>query len=178
MTGTVVALLVAFLAQGPPTPYRRAAWPHWAASGCLNVRDQVLIAESRRLVRLSRDGCAVLAGEWLDIYTGELVTTPAVLDVDHVVSLAAAHRAGGWRWPLARRRAFANALDDPDHLVAVTRAANRAKADLGPGRWLPVRPAARCWYVGAYARIAERWGLNLPAADVSAIRAVLAGCES
>lgn len=176
MTGSVLALLVAFLAQDP-TAYRRSAWPHWTGS-CLNVREQVLVAESRRPVRLSRDGCTVLAGEWLDVYTGELVTTPAALDVDHVVALAAAHRAGGWRWPLARRRAYANATDDPDHLIAVTRTANRAKGSLGPSRWLPPRRAARCWYVRAYARIAERWGLQLPAADVSAIRHVLAGCES
>lgn len=169
-----VWLVIPASSDGQP-PYDRTAWPHWAGH-CPDVRQLVLLEESRRPVTRTPDGCRVLTGEWLDPYTGELVTSPAALDVDHVLPLAAAHRAGGWRWSRERRRAYANDLTDPDHLVAVTARANRAKGDRGPSRWLP-RAAYQCVYVATYARIAARWALTLPAADRHALARVAAECD-
>lgn len=164
--------LLALLLQAPP--YQRSAFPHWIP--CLDVRERVLLEESRRPVTFAADGCTIRAGEWLDVYTGELVTTPAALDVDHLIPLAAAWRAGAAAWPSARRRAYANALADPDHLVAVTARANRAKGSRGPATWLPPRRAARCWYVRAWQRIARTWRLELAADDQAAIARVLETC--
>lgn len=175
MTRLLLVLLLVLSSLGASPAYRRADWPHWSGR-CPDVRQQVLIEESRRLVIMTADGCRVLSGEWLDIYGGELVTSPAALDVDHVVPLAAAHRAGGWRWTRATRQAYANDLVDPDHLVAVSAALNRQKGDKGPSRWLPPRMASRCGYVRTYQAIAERWRLTLPAADRRAIRETLATC--
>ncbi len=173
-----VLLLLALLgpASVEPAPaYRRAEWNHWTGR-CLNTRERVLIAESRRPVTLSPDGCGVLSGEWLDEYTGELVTVPAVLDVDHMIPLAFAHRAGGWRWTRATKTAYANDLT-PEHLIAVTREANRAKGDKGPDRWKPTRRAAWCAYAEAWGRIAARWELSLTASEQRALRAMRATCR-
>lgn len=95
--------------------------------------------------------------------------TPAVLDVDHLIALGAAHRAGGWRWGRVRKHPYANELGDPDHLVAVSAAANRSKGAKGPSTWLPPRKASRCCYVLGYERIAKTWKLTLPKADRAAI---------
>lgn len=172
---TLILLLV-WGSLGASPAYRRADWPHWSGR-CPDVRQQVLIDESRRPVTLSPDGCRVLAGEWLEVYGGELVTSPAALDIDHLIPLAAAHRAGGWRWSRAKKRAYANDLEDHGHLVAVSARLNRQKGDKGPGRWLPPRVASRCGYVQAYQAIAARWRLALPADDRAAIRQVLAACS-
>ena len=41
--------------------------------------------------------CRVIGGTWRDAYSGLFHTDPSVLDVDHFVPLAEAHRSGGWR---------------------------------------------------------------------------------
>ena len=92
------------------------------------------------------------------------------------MALADAHASGGWAWPPERKVAFANQLEDPDELNAVTAGVNEDKADRAPDRWLPPDPAARCWYVAAYARIKARWELTVTPAQWAAIQAVWAGC--
>lgn len=166
----MITLLLLLLAH---PPYHRADYPHWRGS-CLDVREQVLIAESRRPVTF-RDACTLLSGEWLDPYTGEIVTAPGALDVDHRVSLRAAHDAGGWKWSREKKAKYANYLDDPDHLVAVTVTANRQKGSKGPSRWLP-RQSNRCHYVASYQRVAQTWNLSLPVADQRVIATILAAC--
>ena len=72
--------------------YERTAWqPHgWidADANCLNTRQEVLISESRVPVRRSATGCAVLAGEWVDPYTGAVSAAADRLQVDHLVALS------------------------------------------------------------------------------------------
>jgi hypothetical protein len=171
----MIALLLLLLA-GPH--YSRADWPHWLDSdgnGC-STREDVLIAESRRPVTLGPK-CTVLSGEWLDPYTGELVTVPRLLDVDHVVSLKRAHDAGGWQWDRARKAAYANDTEHPEHLVVVTLEANRRKGSKGPDRWRP-RPSNWCDYATAWSSIAQRWGLVLSVSELKALREMRATCGS
>ena len=146
-----VAQAAALLEDVPVEPerrrgYDRAAWPHWtdADGDCLDARHEVLASESLGRARLSRDGCSVVAGLWRDPFTGETVTDPGALDVDHLVPLQEAHDSGGWAWDRERRAAFANDLGDPRSLAAVRSEANRAKSAQGPEDWLPPDPSHRC----------------------------------
>ena len=157
--------------------YDRDVWqPHgWAdadGDGC-NTREEVLLAEGRAVQ--TGPGCKILAGEWADRYTGRQVTSPAQLQIDHLVALSDAHASGGWAWPAERKVRFANDLVDVDELNAVWGPENERKADYGPDRWLP-DPGARCWYVSAYARVKARWDLTVTPAQWAAIEAVWAGC--
>jgi len=169
----VIAVLLLLLAV---PPYSRAQWPHWQG-GCLDVREQVLIAESRQPVTKSADGCTLVWGDWLDPYTGEQTNDPHGLDCDHLIPLKAAHVAGGWRWTRAEKAAYANDQTDPDHLIATRASVNRQKGSKGPSQWLPPRLAYRCHYVAAYAHVAEVWHLTLPKADVRTIRTVRGACQ-
>ena len=108
---------------------------------------------------LTEDGCRVVAGRWLDPFTGQWFDDPALLDIDHLVPLAEAHRSGADRWDIARRRAFANDLTHPDTLLAVDRSANRAKADRDPLSWLPPAWDRRCAYVARWRDTKRRWDL-------------------
>lgn len=168
---------------GAPAPpgagYDRRTWPHWVDDDgdCQDTRAEVLIEESSATVRFSdASRCRVTRGRWRCPYTGRVVTDAQALDVDHLVPLSAAHAAGGHGWTRSRRRAFANALEDPEHLVAVDASANRQKGDKGPDRWLPPDPAARCDYVRAWSRIKARWDLQMSRSERAAVEGALSRC--
>jgi hypothetical protein len=173
-------------ADAPPTtaepdaaPYDRGDWPHWidADGDCQDTRQEVLMAESELPVRF-RDArrCVVASGRWRCPYTGRVITDPRELDVDHLVPLHEAHRAGGYAWDRQARQRFANALDDPMHLVAVDRSANRAKGDKPPQAWMPPDPAWRCTYVRAWVDVKERWALRTSPDEQAFLEAALAEC--
>ena len=117
-----------------------------------------------------------MAGRWTDPLTGEPVDDPLRLEVDHLVALADAHRSGGWRWDADRKAAFANALDDPNHLNAVLSAENQRKADDGPESYRPADPSAWCWYATAYARVKSTWELSVTAAQMAGLRELVGSC--
>ena len=166
-----------------PTPgrprYQREQWqPHgWEdadGDGC-NTRAEVLDVEAVGPV-VQGPRCKILSGEGVDPYTGRRTTSPADLQIDHLVALAEAHRGGGWAWPPERKVAFANDLSDAAELNAVWGPENERKADHGPDRWLPPAEGFRCAYIDAYARIKARWDLTVTPAQWAAIERVWAGC--
>jgi hypothetical protein len=180
-------LLVAGCAAHVTPPFDRAAWPHWVDDDgdCQDARQEVLIRQGQNLV-FDDPGrpCRVVAGTWVDPYTGTEITDPAALDVDHVVPLAEAHRSGGARWSREQKRAYANFLGYAFHLMAVSASENRRKSgnrresDRGPDRYLPPNPAILCQYAEAWSAIKTVWGLTTTASERDALRAALAACPS
>jgi hypothetical protein len=159
--------------------YAREQWAHWLDEDgdCQDTRTEVLVATSQSPVRFAdARRCKVTRGRWRCPYTGRIVTDPRELDVDHLVPLSAAHAAGGDAWTRSKKAAFANALDDADHLVPVVASANRSKGDKGPDRWLPPAPEARCDYVRAWTRIKTRWDLDATVEERAAVDDALARC--
>ncbi|HYD98387.1 MAG TPA: HNH endonuclease family protein [Alphaproteobacteria bacterium] len=159
--------------------YDREAWPHWltADGSCLTARERVLEAESLERVRKTPDGCGIVGGRWLDLYTQETYTEPAALDIDHLVALQEAHDSGGHAWSRERRAEFANDLSDPRTLIAVGAAVNRAKGAKGPEEWLPPDPAYRCRFVADWVSVKARWGLSMDESERVAIGNILADCR-
>jgi len=155
--------------------YDTADWPRWvdADRDSCDTRCEVLCRDSRVLPVVLRG--RVISGEWLSPYTGMVLTDPAVLDVDHVVSTADAHRSGGWAWPENRRREYANDLT-VGTLVAVERAVNRSKGGRGPEAWMPADHALACAYVQSYVRIKTSWGLTVTSEQSESIRMILESC--
>ena len=159
--------------------YERDAWPHWldADGNCLDAREEVLVAESRKPVLYADDDCEVLAGEWLDPYTGETVDDPSLLDVDHMVPLEEAYESGGYAWDRERRAAYANDLADPEALIAVTRSANRSKGSKGPEEWLPPLEGYRCRYIADWVAVKARWALAMDESERVAVGNILQACR-
>jgi hypothetical protein len=158
--------------------YEREAWPHWLDldGNCLNAREEVLVAESLDPAVLSRDGCRVLRGRWLDAYTGETLTDPATIDIDHVIALEEAYGSGGHAWSRERRAAFANDLSDGRTLIAVSASANRAKGAQGPEEWLPPQVGYRCRYVVDWIAIKVRWELSMDERERITVGNILEAC--
>lgn len=164
-----------------PRSYNRRDWHHWidADHDCQDTRQEVLIAESEVPVEFAdQRHCNVKRGRWTCPYTGRVVTNPAELDIDHLVPLQNANASGGWRWPSAKKQAFANDLEHPEALVAVAASANRQKGAKAPDQWLPPNQRLRCSYVGGWRRVKRRWGLAVTTEEVAAIDRVERSCSN
>ena len=161
--------------------YDRDDWPHWSDEDgdCQDARQETLVAESEAPVRFKTDKrCRVESGYWKDPYTGVTVDDPGELDVDHVVPLANAHRSGAWDWTRDRKRSYANDLSHPEHLLAVTAAANRAKGRKGPEEWRPDNESYWCDYATNWADIKARWVLSVTPEELEALQEMVASCPA
>jgi hypothetical protein len=152
--------------------YDRDNWKHWidADGDRQHARYEVLIDES--ITRPVIHNGKPVMGLWLCVYTAAILRDPGKLDVDHLIPLSYAAHRGGEEWSKQRKELYANDLGDPDHLVAVLAAANRAKGGKGPSEWMPPWTKSWCWYADAWERVSTRWGIKLDAADVAKIAEV------
>ena len=159
--------------------YDRSEWRHWTDEDgdCQNARQEVLIAESAVAVEFaSDDRCRVSSGRWQGPYTGEVVTDPGDLDIDHMVPLANAHRSGGWAWGRERKREYANSMGYENHLIAAISSANRAKGSKGPERWRPPLKSYWCAYAVDWITVKNNWELTVTESEYTALREMLATC--
>ena len=81
--------------------------------------------------------------------------------IDHVIPLKEAWRSGADKWTKAKRRAYANSLKNSDHLIAVSKRANRQKSDRDPANWLPANKPWVTHYLSIWLRIKKEWGLDM-----------------
>ena len=164
--------------EGPRTGYSRDLFAHWVDAdhdGC-DTREEVLIAESRSRAQVDPYGCKVIAGDWYSLYDGLTFADPAELDIDHMVPLAEAWDSGASAWDAARRQAFANDLDHPQALRAVSASSNRSKGDLDPGQWKPTNDAAWCEYANDWVAVKKAWDLTADQNEVDDLRVMLRTC--
>lgn len=173
-------LTLAPLTAHEPPRFDRDDWPHWVDldSDCQDARAEALITAAESYATESANpqspGCRVTDIILRDPYSGETYAGPArLLDVDHVVPLAEAHRSGGWEWSEGQRRAFAN---DPLNLVATHHSLNRRKGDRDPADWLPPDPGAWCWYGRLWIAIKAKYALSMDGPEVAALVELLRAC--
>ncbi|MFM7694144.1 MAG: excalibur calcium-binding domain-containing protein [Actinomycetota bacterium] len=164
-------------AQPQGAGYDRDLFDHWIdadGDGC-DTRDEVLIQEARTPPGLT-GRCRLVGGRWWSAYDDLLITSARRLDIDHFVPLAEAWRSGARRWDADTRRRFANDLDYPLTLIAVTAATNRSKSDQDPTTWLPPFGTYRCTYVASWIAVKWRWRLTVDVLERGALTVGLSGC--
>src|SRR4051794_37567832 len=161
------------------TGYDRTLFPLWIdadGDGC-NTRYEVLIAEATTAPTIGA-GCKLTGGRWYSYYDNAYWTDPADLDIDHMVPLAEAWDSGARTWTTARRQSYANDLDDPRPLVAVTDNVNQAKGDRDPAEWMPSYSSATCRYVDEWVADKTRWRLTVDSAEKTALTSLAADCPN
>lgn len=143
--------------------YNRDEWGRWSDQDkdCQDTRQEVLILESIVPVTYTDEKhCRVKTGRWMDPYTGKLIESPEDLEIDHTVALREAHYAGGWRWPLEKKRRYFNDLANEHHLEAAGISVNRAKGARPPSEWLPPDATKRCAYLLRRLSVIIAWDLE------------------
>jgi hypothetical protein len=153
-----------------------SGWLDMDTDGC-DTRKEVLVAESVTPVRIG-SGCELIGGAWSSAYDGLEITDASDLDIDHVVPLKEAWDSGAWAWPSTLRARFANDLDDPRSLRAVTAATNRSKGSSDLAGWLPPERTFTCDYAIDWVATKVRWSLSVDPIEADAARTILASCPA
>lgn len=182
--GTVLALLgsLTVKGRGPMTGYTRAAfgqaWADTDHNGCDQRNDTLRRDLHAITLAAGTRGCVVMTGTLSDPYTARQIafsrtSSPAAVQIDHVVALGDAWVTGAAGWDLAQRSAFAN---DPLNLVAVGGSVNEAKGDGDAATWLPPDKAYRCAYVARQVAVKAKYGLSVTVAERAAAAGILGAC--
>ena len=141
--------------------YDRDDWGSWIDEDGdgLNTRHEVLAEES--LIKPVISNNKVVSGKWFDKYTGKYFTNPSDLDIDHLVPLKNAYISGASNWSKKKKNRYYNYLKYENHLIAVSKSANRNKSDKSPIEWLPPNKEYQCEYVREWYKIKTAWGLSI-----------------
>ena len=151
-----------------------ADWYDADRNGC-NTRKEVLIAESLDPVQIG-SSCSIIGGRWFSIYDNVETTDSSKFDIDHMVPLSEAWDSGAWNWNADQRKHFANDLDQPFFLIAVTASSNRSKSDRDPAEWMPPNGGYHCEYVRIWIEIKRAWDLSVDQAEHDYLARKLASC--
>ena len=91
--------------------------------------------------------------------------------------VAVAHLSGGWAWDSEKKKEYANHLEDPDHLVAISSRHNRSKGARGPEEWAPPDNNLWCQYATDWAEIKQRWQLTMTPVESEIVMDMLGTCD-
>ena len=156
-----------------------SSWKDYNHDG-QSTRQEVLIEENLApdsLTVYNEDSSRIISGLWVCPYTGDTITDPSKLDIDHLVPLKEAHLSGGYNWSKEQRHQYANDLNtNENHLVAVKASANRSKGAKDPAHWMP--EINQCWYILEWLRVKQIWGLSADPVETQFIQIYLDEHES
>ena len=176
--GGLAALLTQLVIEDEfPSGYDRDLFRHWIDAdrdGC-DARREVLILEAVVAPTVG-EGCSLTGGSWYSAFDGVTTNDPGEFDIDHMVALKEAWDSGAHAWDSDRRRAFANDLELPQALIAVSRSSNRSKGADDPAEWLPPLFSYHCQYIEDWMVVKIKWGLSVDAREFNALRSAAAGC--
>ncbi|WP_300756901.1 HNH endonuclease family protein [uncultured Brachyspira sp.] len=143
------------------TRYNRDDWGDWIDEDKdgLNTRHEVLARES--LIKPVISNNRVISGKWYDKFTGKYFTNAKDLDIDHLVPLKNAYESGASNWSKEKKNEYYNYMKNKNHLIAVSKGANRSKGDKSPVEWLPPNEEYQCEYVREWYKIKTDWGLTI-----------------
>lgn len=133
------------------------------------------VAVAKRLREPGR--CVVLEGVLDDPYTGKAIhftkDRADAVQVDHVVALAAAWRAGAAAWQPRQRHNFAN---DPRNLLVVDASTNQSKGDATADEWQPPNNGFHCEFARVIVTVKAAYQLTVTLAEKAALQSALQRC--
>jgi hypothetical protein len=162
--------------RAPKTGYSRDQFGSgWATVNGCSTRDIIMY---RDLINVTlSDECTVASGLLNDSYTGQPIeynkSSPAVIQIDHVIALSDAWQTGAQQLTAETREQLAN---DPLELIAVSGKQNQIKGDSNAASWLPPNKPFRCEYIARQVAVKQKYHLWVVPAEQAAMKDVLNGC--
>jgi hypothetical protein len=131
-------------------------------NGC-GIRFDVLLRDAGNSGGMLYNGCTIKSITMTEPYAGRTVHNATELDIDYVVPLSAAWRAGAYAWTPAQRLAFAR---DQRNMLAVDKRTGEAARVIknAGGLWLPA--TAQCDYARMYVSVLDANHLSADAVTV------------
>lgn len=165
--------------DGPMAGYARARfgqpWRDTDHNGC-DQRSDVLTRDAGSAAKDEKRPCQVVAISLTDPYTGETLTKLSDIQIDHVVALGAAWRAGASGWTDTQRELFAT---DERNLLAVKGRVNQAKSDDPPEKFQHlIQRDSWCRVARIYTEVSNVWHLTITPASHDALAEMLTTCRS
>lgn len=163
--------------EGPRAGYVREKFRHWIDAdrdGC-KTRAEILIEESR-VPAVTGPKCTVVSGDWFSFYDERVIASPGGIDIDHMVPLAEAWDSGASGWDAKRRERYANDLDHPEALIAVSSGSNRSKSEQDPAEWKPPSREGWCRYAREWVTVKIAWKLTADEAEMEGLRTLMGTC--
>lgn len=141
---------------------------------CYNTRAKVLMRDSKRQVTFKGPrNCSVNTGQWMDPYSGQVLSSATDIQIDHMVPLKHAYTKGAWSWNFYYRCLYANYVGNSVHLLSVRGRENMSKGDRSPDQWLPPNTYYRCEYVRNWLMIKLIWRLQMSENEIKSIQKVI-----
>lgn len=145
-------------------------------NGC-DTRNDLLARDLQAARPREPGGCVIVEGVLDDPYTGKSIPfakeNAGVVQVDHVVALAAAWRVGAAGWDPQKRQNFAN---DPRNLLVVDASVNQSKSDSTADEWMPPNASYHCEFARIVVTVKVAYGLAVTAGEQAALRSALERC--
>jgi len=76
----------------------------------------------------------------------------------------------------AKKRTYANDLDNPETLIAVDDGSNSSKSDKSPDQWLPPNGNYPCTYAIEWTTVKATWSLTVTPTERSTLDSILRTC--
>jgi hypothetical protein len=112
----------------------------------------------------------VTGGLWVGPYTGQVITNPGELQIDHMIPLKEAHISGARDWDPQKKQDYANDLDHSQALIAVKGGANQSKGSKDPAHWMPPNRSYWYQYLEDWITVKKEWELSMDQEKVEAVK--------
>lgn len=146
-------------------------WARWSGTPC-TTRDEVM-SERGDDVESNDETCSAESGVWTNEYTGDEISEPNEVALDHIVPLEWASSHGGEDWEQDSKEEFAN---DHDNLSITTAGVVEDKDSSGPSSWMPGTDDD-CDYAITWVSVLDDYELGIADSDREALESTLADCE-
>lgn len=153
----------------------------WTADdeGCLDLAERVLVERSAVPITWADQlECVPDTGRWTDRNLGTVLDRTIDADVVSLVPSQIAYTSGGHRWTSATRQAFLTDRRHPATLQVVASGAGFNPRGSDPSAWRPSSEEAWCAYAVDWIAVKTRWGLDVHAAEITALEEMLDTCDT
>ena len=153
--------------------YKRSYFKHWiTVDGACDAREMSL-----KMVGYKTDPktCKAQSGfDYVDPYTGKVISDPRKIDIDHLLPLQYTWEHGASKWSAEKRKQYANDVNDV--LIPVDASANRQKGAKGPSAWMPSNKVYYCQDGKKWVDVASKYGISITSADKKVLRTAIESC--